>query len=387
MSAEDHPLPIEATGLLHPDIHAFHPEFVNGVMCALRDWVPVKQKDFFDGTSYLRIGAPLAGDTAVIVGWPVPKPDVMWQLRSMGNALTHEQAKIPRLANRVIFVAGYLEARSDHFSEVKIEEADGWSIPSTQPGKETLPGEAIQVEQMAQDFEQMGVSDLILMDVHSETALRYLRAHVPHVWHLTAMPIFADEVQRHPEWLLGDVVVFGPDWGALARSEFFAKLLGLRVLRGEKYRPTHNQTEVTLPNGHDLTDLRLLTVDEVFDTFGTFIQWLEELKRQGVKKTYGFSTSGLASGPAIARMKTAFDQEWLEWFTTTNTHPRAEMIKLFPQTTIRDVVPLFVNMLRSIVEPGALEEDRYGIKKYLFNPDPPEVVEERMAREGTLFER
>lgn len=387
MPAEDQPLPIEATGLLHPDIHAFHPVFVNGIFRELRNWVPVKEKDYFDDTLYLRIGAPLAGDTAVIVGWPVPKPDVMWQLKSMGNALTHEQGTIPRLAKRIIVVAGYLEGRSDHYSEVKQEEADGWSIPSTQEGKVILPGEAIQVEQMAKDFEQMGVDDLIVMDVHSETALNYLRAHVPHVWHLTGMPLFVEEVREHLEWLVGDVAVFSPDKGALARSEFFAKPLGLRVLRGEKYRPAHNQAEVSLPNGHDLAGLNLLTIDEVFDTFGTFIQWLGELKRRGVEKTYGFSTSGLASGPAIARMKTAFDQRWLEWFTTTNTHPHAEMAKLFSPVTVLDAIPVFANMLRSIVEPGALEEDRYGIKKYLFNPDPPEIVEERMAREGTLFER
>lgn len=375
----------EVTGLLHPDIHRYYPDFVNAIMAACGEdaWVPVKEKLFMDGNPYLRVGAE-PGPTVVIPFWiDAPLDTNVMRLHAMGNAVTHEEWRHQRLTRRRIGVCGYFESRSDHLAVVPENASDGWSVSlppdQKEDGKVVLPGEAVYVEMIAQILEDIHLDDLIVMDFHSKEGLDTLRRHVPRVYHISAFPLFADRTK-----IMGlskkDARIFVPDLGAYARDALFSRLTGFPLVRGAKWRPAHSVAEVTLIDDVDLTGTALLAGDEVIDTAGTIFQWLEDLKtNRGVSEVHIFSTSGKFSGPAISRIRDAFNRGLLDSLMVTDNLPSASMIKLFPNARTVPVISLFSRVLKTILSPDGIEKDPYHIHRYLFEPEAPEQIEIRLT--------
>ncbi len=372
--------PIEATGLLPPNIHSYHPAVVNGIFEILKTFVPVKEQRFMDDMEYLRVGQE-PGKTVVIPAWIVaPYWQNIGRVMSMINAVRRVDRKfnIGPITEQVIVVSPYMECRSDHLAELSVTETNGddWVIDSINQGKVVLPGETIYTEMTARMLE--GTDILITMDLHSKEALDTLREKIPWVMHLSAFPLFADWVREH-NLIKPNTRILALDFGSLAREEFFSILLGgIKIVRGGKYRPKHNKAEVKILTGEDIRDVIMLTADEVIDTFGTIDEWLNELHNQKVSEVYVFSTSGRLSGPAIARIRAAINKGYMVKIVTTNNLPNAEMLKIFPQAEVLDVIPVFTAALRSIMQPDPTYGDKYGIQRFIFNPDSSRQVLERL---------
>lgn len=330
-----------------------------------------------DGMPYFRIGNE-PQKTVVIPHWIVaPLSKTKLSLDAMIQAVRREGESGKPLADKVVVVFPYFEARSDHPTVMRSEDAgDRWTVSANTSDMVLLPGETIFTELIAATMKSLGVTDVVVMDLHSRKALDDLRVHVPNVVYLTAVPLFAEWARRDID--LRNAVVYAPDRGSLARAELLARLLSLPFHQGKKYRPGHNEVEVRVRDGGDLEGKTLLTVDEVIDTFGTVEASLRKLKfKHGVERTHVFSTAGKFSGPAIDRLGNAFNEGLLDGLVLTNTLPTAEKARLFPKVQILDVANVFVAALEHVLSGG--QPSAY-LQRFLFEPDTPEVVEARVRK-------
>lgn len=382
MLAETGGQPSEITGLLRPETHAYYPEFVNALFGELEAWVPVKTKWFMDKMPYAKIGEK-PGETVVVPGWVgAPYWEKIGAIVELGNAASHAEQSYPSLTSRRILVVPDIEGRSDQIARIPLQHADGWTMRSDDPQKVMEAGEAVFSEMTAQMLGVVGhFTDVIYMDPHSRKVIEYMDRYIPNAVPLTAIPLFAEYV-RARAWNTGNTVVHLPDLGSIARGELLATLLDKPVSRGDKYRPGHNKSEVTILNG-GIDQATVITIDDRADTVGTIAVNLEKLKQMGADKLYVLSTHGIWSGPAIARLKKAFYDGILDGIAVTNTLPSAKMVEILKaegyDAEVLDVRPIFIRALKHLLDHQGAEVDTYDIKRFIFRPDDPAVVERRLV--------
>lgn len=365
------PLRIEATGLLSPSLHGYHQEFANLLMRELHEFVPIKEKNFMDGMPYLRIGREPKHSTVVIPFWGVPPlGDNILRLKATVNAVRRKDKAYDPLADKIIVVAPYIGTRSDHPSTIPEDVVeDHWAVPAEEKGKVVLPGEAIYVEVLADIMGTMDLDYLIVGDLHSKESYERLKEKVGTLWHLSMIPFFADYAKQKGLDKRDNVKVFAPDEGSVSRAMFLANLLGLPVLNGEKFRPAHDKARVKISQPEAYENATLLTIDDVIDTFNTILSSLETLRENGVKAVHGFSSAAQFTGPAIDRVRDAFNRGLLQSLVVTNTLPSATMIEMFPLDKVHvvDVSKIFIDAVGAAVRN---EEPPSHVERCLFDFSP-----------------
>ncbi|MGI0069476.1 MAG: ribose-phosphate diphosphokinase, partial [Nitrosopumilaceae archaeon] len=96
--------------------------------------------------------------------------------------------------------------------------------------RQFLPGEIITMELIAKMFKAAGATKVMVIDIHSITALEHLQ--------IPAKNISAvEELARHfKKMSLNSPLVVSPDKGGIERAKNFAKFLGVDYIALEKHR-------------------------------------------------------------------------------------------------------------------------------------------------------
>lgn len=225
---------------------------------------------FPDGERYLRIGAELKGEHAVVVqSTCYPQNENLIELCFLLDAAKDLGAK------RVTAVVPYLAyARQD---------------------KRFKPGEAISLWTVCKLIGQTGADDLITFDLHEEETIRNFA--IP-AYNLTAMPLLGQYLSGLK---LKDPVILGADQGASEHARKVAVELGVEHDYLEKRRVTPEKV-ITQPKRLGVTKRDVVIVDDIISTGGTIIEAVKILRRQKVRGIYAACTHPVLVGKALRRI-------------------------------------------------------------------------------------
>ncbi|MDI6643344.1 MAG: ribose-phosphate diphosphokinase [Candidatus Hodarchaeaceae archaeon] len=228
---------------------------------------------FPDSEFYLRIGAELKGEHAVVVQSTCsPQNDNLVELCFLLDAVRDLGAR------RVTAVVPYLAyARQD---------------------KRFKPGEAISLRTVSKLISNAGADEFITVDIHEEETVRNFS--IP-AYNLTAMPLLSQYLSRLK---LKDPAILGADQGAAERAKRVALELGAEHDYLEKRRISPEKV-VTQPKRLDVAKRDVVIVDDIISTGGTIVEAAKILRRQGARNIYAACTHPVLAGKALQRLRAA----------------------------------------------------------------------------------
>jgi ribose-phosphate pyrophosphokinase len=241
----------------------------------------------------------ITGKSVSLIASVLPAPESLFDLLALHRLLLENGAAEITL---IIPYLGY--ARQDH------------------PGKKGEAGIGVMVAQL---LRQTKAAKLIVCDLHSE---RIRKALGRSVLELSALPLFAEAVAKHPP-----EVIVAPDGGSVSRARRLAKLLAplpdVAVI--DKFRQRPNVAVARHLRGN-VRGKDVLIVDDMIDTGGTLVEAVRLLIENGATAIRIAATHGIFSAGARKRLSALPIDEIL----VTNTLPQARSAKI----RCLDIVPL-----------------------------------------------
>lgn len=228
---------------------------------------------FPDGENYIRIGAELKGEHAVVVQSTYhPQNDNLIELCFLLDAAKDLGA------GRVTAVVPYLSyGRQD---------------------KRFKPGEAISLHTVSKLISNVRADEFITVDLHEEEATRNFS--IP-AYNLTAMPLLGQYLNGLK---LKDPVILGADQGSAKRAKRVAVELGVEHDYLEKRRVTPEKV-IARPKRLDVAKRDVVIVDDIISTGGTIIEAAKILRKQRARNIYAACTHPVLVGKALPRLRAA----------------------------------------------------------------------------------
>ena len=250
----------------------------------------VERRVFSDGERYVRPVTPVRGQDVVVVANTGPTSDTLLDLLILLHALHESGARSMTLA-----IPYFAYARQD---------------------RSTQSQEPVTAALVARLLEAAGATRVVLVDPHSERAVRAFGIPVriadplptlAHALPTSFLPLPIGGGARGggaPR----SVVVAAPDAGARDRARRLADVLGTRdIVVLQKARPRPNAARVVLRAAdHERVRGRaIVLVDDIIDTAGTIAAAASALRAAGATRIAIVATHAVLSGPARARLRAA----------------------------------------------------------------------------------
>jgi ribose-phosphate pyrophosphokinase len=173
--------------------------------------------------------------------------------------------------------------------------------------------EALMAARVSQILENLGVSRIITLDIHSreiENSFNQMRLENLHAsFQIIEKLIGLVDISRD------DLVILSPDTGAVDRNKFYANALQrpLALLYKERdySKVTKNAADSNITDMRLLGDVRGKTVfmaDDMIGTGGTLLKGMKNIKELGASKIICAATLPLFSGSAIEDFDAAYKQ-------------------------------------------------------------------------------
>lgn len=166
--------------------------------------------------------------------------------------------------------------------------------------REFLPGEIVTMKVLGSLFKGLGLSKIIVIDIHSKIGLKQFKITSEN---LTAIP---DLVKYFKKIKMEDPLIVSPDQGGKERAEKFAKEADLDFIALQKFRD-RKTGKVRIKNG-DLDNVEgrdLILVDDMISTGGSIVKATEFLKKQKCKRVFVACTHALLINNAEKKIKDA----------------------------------------------------------------------------------
>lgn len=158
-------------------------------------------------------------------------------------------------------------------------------------------GEAVSLEVVINILERLGIDRMMSIDMHS---IRIPDLFTIPVSHLSALPVFAEEIQKNG-WTHKDTVLVSPDMGGIARIKMLSDLLGgMPYVAIEKDRDLVSGaiSSKALGEGELHGQKRAIIVDDMTSSGKTLVAAAEVLEKLGVEESYAFVTHAIFSEDA-----------------------------------------------------------------------------------------
>ena len=175
---------------------------------------------------------------------------------------------------------------------------------------------AISARVIANMLENIGVSRVLIMDVHADQIQGFFDIPVDNIY---ASPILLKDLQKKN---YKDLLVVSPDIGGVVRARGLAEHLGCDLSIIDKRRPRPNVSEVMNIIGN-VEGRNCVIMDDMVDTAGTLTQAAEALKERGAKMVVAYCTHPVLSGPAVKRITSSS----LDELVVTDTIPLSDAAK------------------------------------------------------------
>jgi len=239
---------------------------------------PVEYRVFPDGESYIRLTAPVEGETAVIVQTTSPSPDT-----SLMQLFLMAATAVELGAERVVCVVPYLAyARQD---------------------KRFLKGEALSLDAVLHLLEAAGADDLIVVDAHNAESLRRVQGRYRiRVKNLSAIPLLAEYLRERG---YSGAYSLSPDKGAIDLARSGGKVLGGPSDFFVKRRDRRTGEIKMAVKDLDLRGRNAVVFDDIISSGGTMARAVAGLKALGARQVAAACTHGLFIGAAEKRIRDA----------------------------------------------------------------------------------
>ena len=178
--------------------------------------------------------------------------------------------------------------------------------------RQFLSGEVVTMSIVAKMLEVAGAKKVVVVDIHSETALNHFKFSKESV---SAIPELAKYFKKLK---LKNALVVSPDMGGALRAKKFASLLNIDFIALKKSR-NRNTGKVQIHSSKaDVRGKDLILVDDIISTGGSIVKAAQFLKFRKCKRVFVACTHGLFVEGAEKKIKKA----GVSRIISTNTIPR-----------------------------------------------------------------
>lgn len=242
---------------------------------------------FSDGESAINIGEVVRGsDVFVVQSTCTPVNDHLVELLIIIDALKRASA------GRITAVMPYFGyARQDRKARAR---------------------DPISAKLVANIITVAGADRILTMDLHTPQLQGFFDIPVDH---LLGVPVMAKYFSEKFD-KFDDLVAVSPDVGSVTRARKFAQRLDIPIAIIDKRRPKANVSEIMNIVG-DVSNKRVILIDDLLDTGGTFVNAATALLEMGAKEVYACCTHGVLSGQACEKI----EQSCIKELVTLNTIP------------------------------------------------------------------
>ena len=229
---------------------------------------------FPDGESKITLSKKLSKNTVVIVHAIHPPVDT-----NLIHVLSLV-SKAKEIATNVIAVIPYMGyARQD---------------------REFLEGEVVTMKVIAQLFNGVGTSKVVVVDIHSMIGLKHFKIKTENV---SAIPELARYFQKIR---LKNPLVVSPDKGGEQRAKEFAVNFGSEYIALVKHRDRKTgNVEIKTPNIDKVRNRDVILVDDMISTGGSIIKSTKFLKKQRCGRIFVACTHALLIDNAGEKIRKA----------------------------------------------------------------------------------
>lgn len=264
---------------------------------------------FPDSEQRVRIEAEVSGKTVYLLKSIVPPVDSsVMQLSFLVDAL------IKNGANRVIGIIPYMPyMRADHMFRI---------------------GEGVPLEVVIDLFQDMGMSQIVIVDPHS---IKIPELFSIPVHNISALPLFAKKI-KELEKDKNNITIVSPDMGGLRRLQQLDELLGgVNQVIINKDRD-YSSGEISVAALKGKIQGTCFIIDDIISTGKTIVQAIDALKKEGAKQVYVLGTHGVLSGDA----PTLLQESKAENVFVTDSVPVSSK-KNFPKLEILSIASLIAS--------------------------------------------
>lgn len=191
--------------------------------------------------------------------------------------------------------------------------------------------EGLTAARVGQMLENLGVSRIITLDIHSreiENSFDQLRLE-----NLHASLQIIEKLIGVVDISKDDLVVLAPDTGAVDRNKFYSnalqKPLALLYKERDYSKVSRNAAETNISEMRLLGDVKGKTIfmaDDMIGTGGTLIKGMKNLKEMGVSRVICAVSLPIFSGSAIDDFDAAFKQGYFYRIIGTNAVHQRELL-------------------------------------------------------------
>jgi ribose-phosphate pyrophosphokinase len=270
---------------------------------------------FADMEVFVEIQENVRGeDMFVIQSTSFPANDNLMELLIMIDALKRASAK------RITAVIPYF----------------GYARQDRKPGPRT----PISAKLVANLITEAGASRVLTVDLHAGQIQGFFDIPTDNLY---SQPVMVKDIQ---DYLGGDhLIVVSPDVGGVVRARALAKRLGADLAIVDKRRERAGESEVMNIIG-DVSNRTCLLVDDIVDSGGTICNAAEALLDKGAKAVYAYSTHGVLSGGAVARIT---GSKLKELVITDSIQP-TEAVRVSPNVRPLSIATLMAEAMKRISE-------------------------------------
>lgn len=166
--------------------------------------------------------------------------------------------------------------------------------------RKTGPRTPISAKLVANLITIAGADRVLTMDLHAGQIQGFFDIPTDN---LVAAPVFVEDIQRHAANYATPIVV-SPDVGGVVRARALAKRLDADLAIIDKRRERAGVSEVMNIIG-DVEGRACILVDDIVDSAGTLCNAAVALVEAGASSVRAYTTHGVLSGGAVARIAAA----------------------------------------------------------------------------------
>jgi len=210
--------------------------------------------------------------------------------------------------------------------------------------RKTAPRTPISAKLVANLITEAGANRVLTMDLHAAQIQGFFDIPVDNLY---AEPLFTRDIRERFDGR--DIVIVSPDVGGVLRARAIATRLNRDLAIIDKRRERAGHSEVMNVIG-DVQGRDCILVDDLVDSGGTLCNAAEALLGAGARSASVYTTHGVLSGGAVARIASSP----IETVTITDSIPATEAVRLAHNIRQITVAPLMADAMRRISEESSV---------------------------------
>ena len=207
--------------------------------------------------------------------------------------------------------------------------------------RKTGPRTPISAKLVANLVTTAGADRVLTMDLHAGQIQGFFDVPTDNLF---AAPVFLKDIEENRADG-EELVIVSPDVGGVIRARAIAKRLGAELAIIDKRREKAGVSEVMHIIG-DVKDRRCILVDDIVDSAGTLCNAADALMQDGAKSVQAYTTHGVLSGGAVARVAASP----LESLVTTDSIQATEAMRVAHNIRQITIAPLLAEAILRIAE-------------------------------------